>query len=235
MERDKGVSYTTIPGGLAAVACRVRTCGLSATEEHHVVPKHFTRSWKERDYALLYGEVVPVKVPLCAAHHQACTENQAMFEYTPGEGFVFWTELGTSVCDECGGEQPGCPCQLESGLTEGESEDGRSLLPRRGRPSMVGTQPAPDSPSVSPGQACPTCQRRIPYPKLASSPTSAVWSMRLPADAKEDFRGIVDALAGHLGAGEERYGAYKAMLTAAVWALQVAPERVLSEIGERVA
>ncbi len=88
---------------------------------------------------------------------------------------------------------------------------------------------------IAPGQSCPTCQRRVPYPKVETSPTSAVWSMRLPADAKEDFRGIVDALACHLGTGDEPYAPYKALLTAAYYALQVAPERVLEEIGERVA
>ena len=205
-DRDKCVPYTTLPA-----ACQVRTCGLQATEEHHVVRRSFTRSWAERDYALLYGEVVRVKVPLCSAHHRDCTENRSYFEYAPGEGFVFWTEL-----------------------TEGEAA-GVSAEPSLASDIGDSAPPLSESPSVSPGESCPTCQRRVPYPKLPSSPTSAVWSMRMPADAKDDFKGIVDALAAHLGAGEEPYSRYKAVLTAAVYALQVPPERVLSEIGERVA
>ena len=40
---------------------------------------------------------------------------------------------------------------------------------------------------VQPGQECPVCKRRKPYPKTADSPASVVKSFRLPADAAEDF------------------------------------------------
>lgn len=93
-ERDKCVPYTTLPSW-----CRVQTCGMGATEEHHIVRRSFTRSWGERDYALLFWKLTRIKVPLCAAHHRDCTENRSWFEYVPGEGFVFWAELTEGEVD----------------------------------------------------------------------------------------------------------------------------------------
>ncbi len=75
-----------------AAECANPGCRHAATEAHHALPKWATRSWKERDYALLYGQLVRVKVPVCHDCHVELTENRAMFVYTPESGFV-WTEL----------------------------------------------------------------------------------------------------------------------------------------------
>lgn len=43
---------------------------------------------------------------------------------------------------------------------------------------------------VGPGESCPTCNRRVPYPKKETSPDSRVKSLRIPADDStfdEDF------------------------------------------------
>ena len=178
--RGECVPYRTLPA-----TCQVRTCGLQATEGHHVVPKHFTRSWAERDYALLYGKVVPVKVPLCQAHHADVTENRAWFEYVPGQGFVFWTEL-----------------------TEGRLRtEGDPLSEASPGPGESGVSDALDFslPSVSPepGQSCPTCQRRIPYPKQLSSPKSKPVSYRVPSDELEEHKRILEDGAKHLGTYEQ--------------------------------
>ena len=172
--------YTTLPA-----ACQVRTCGLQATEEHHVVRRSFTRSWAERDYALLYGKVVPVKVPLCAAHHRDCTENRSSFEYAPGNGFVFWTEL--------------------TGLTEGRlrPEDPLSEASSGSGESGVSDALGSSLPSVSPGQPCPYCGKRGDYPRKLTSPKSWPVSYRVPADDLEEHKEQLATAARHLGTYEQ--------------------------------
>src|SRR3990167_3477425 len=36
--------------------------------------------------------------------------------------------------------------------------------------------------SIEPGQSCPTCERRMPYPKRESSPVTKTRSYRVPLD-----------------------------------------------------
>lgn len=57
------------------------------------------------------------------------------------------------------------------------------------------------APSVSPGEKCPTCDRRVNHPKKSTSPTTKVFSVRVPLDALESWEIALDAAAEHLGIG----------------------------------
>lgn len=49
----------------------------------------------------------------------------------------------------------------------------------------------PDAPT--PGHSCPTCLRRVPYPKKPSSPTTKVFSIRVPADDLDALKEVIEA------------------------------------------
>lgn len=53
---------------------------------------------------------------------------------------------------------------------------------------------------VPPGSCCPTCERRVPHPKKASSPTTKMYSYRVPIDDVERHEGLLDAAARACGA-----------------------------------
>ena len=49
------------------------------------------------------------------------------------------------------------------------------------------------SENLSPGSKCPSCERRIPYPKKASSPKTRVLSIRVPADDYDALKEVIEA------------------------------------------
>ena len=61
-------------------------------------------------------------------------------------------------------------------------------------------------PSVCPipeGQECPTCMRRVPKKKKASSPLTKVISIRVPIDDAETFEEILEVAAKNAGLYEK--------------------------------
>lgn len=44
-----------------------------------------------------------------------------------------------------------------------------------------------------PGETCPTCSRRIPFPKKKTSPTTRVYSIRVPADDLDALKEVIEA------------------------------------------
>lgn len=81
-------------------------------------------------------------------------------------------------------------------LAEGEKAQSGSLVPLQERP---GWTPAPSASSVTPGEKCPTCQRRVNHPKKETSPTTKVFSVRVPLDDLEAWEEALDVAADHLG------------------------------------
>lgn len=73
---------------------------------------------------------------------------------------------------------------------------------------------------LAPGKDCPTCKRRVPYPKTPQSPTSKVFAYRVPDDAIESHDEIMEAAARHLGVYDEPMWRYKVVLSGAVLILQ---------------
>jgi hypothetical protein len=74
--------------------------------------------------------------------------------------------------------------------------------------------------TLHPGQPCPSCDRRIPYPKTAQSPKTKVFSVRIPLDDAEGFAELVDAVAEHVGVAGTAHERYKALQLALVIALR---------------
>ena len=50
-----------------------------------------------------------------------------------------------------------------------------------------------------PGEKCPTCDRRVNHPKLASSPQSEVDSFRVPPGEKDNSRAVEEVASEHAG------------------------------------
>lgn len=81
---------------------------------------------------------------------------------------------------------------------------------------------------IHPGDPCPTCARRIPYPKKADSPQSKVFSYRVPLDDAETHAEILDTAAEELGILSEPHHRFKLALYGAMLILQGAR---LEELG----
>lgn len=50
-----------------------------------------------------------------------------------------------------------------------------------------------------PGQPCPECNRRVPFPKTEKMPPTRRMGYWLPASEKDDHDAILEAAAEHLG------------------------------------
>jgi hypothetical protein len=122
-------------------------------------------------------------------------------------------------------------------LTEGGSESGETLsdtgdVPAIGSSEVANTSESSvggvaPSPSVSPGHTCPTCERRVPHPKKPSSPSSKVFSVRVPLDDLEGWEGALDAAAEHLGLEAKPHHRYQT-LTAGLALILQSPKGLLS-------
>jgi hypothetical protein len=63
-------------------------------------------------------------------------------------------------------------------------------------------------PGLDPGQECPSCHRKVPYPKKESSPDTKTISYRVPldeADAHEEMWGVVTDYVGISGQKFEKF------------------------------
>ena len=52
---------------------------------------------------------------------------------------------------------------------------------------------------LDPGKKCPTCERRVPFPKKESSPVSVPVSYRVPVDERDVHLDTLKALAERMG------------------------------------
>jgi len=73
---------------------------------------------------------------------------------------------------------------------------------------------------LEPGQPCPTCERRIPYPRKDTSPDTRSFTLRVPIDEAEEFEEIFEAAAKHIGAHSNPHWRYRTALWGLVLALQ---------------
>lgn len=56
-----------------------------------------------------------------------------------------------------------------------------------------------------PGETCPECQRRVPYPKQKTSPQSKVVAYRIPLDDAVTHTELAEVAATELGILENKY------------------------------
>jgi hypothetical protein len=75
-------------------------------------------------------------------------------------------------------------------------------------------------PAVSEGSECPTCKRRVPYPKKATSPETKVVAVPVPIDSVETFKEMLDAAARAHGLLEKKHHRYWTLLHGLVLLLQ---------------
>lgn len=66
----------------------------------------------------------------------------------------------------------------------------------------------PHTHEISPGQSCPTCSRRVPYPKTAASPKTKPLAYRVPEGEYDAHLETIDAVAELLGIKETKYHRY---------------------------
>lgn len=72
------------------------------------------------------------------------------------------------------------------------------------------------------GQDCPTCLRKVPRKKKASSPKTKVFSLRVPLDDAETFAEILAQAAKNAGTYEQGHWQYFTVLRGLVHVLQEA-------------
>lgn len=75
--------------------------------------------------------------------------------------------------------------------------------------------------SIQAGQTCPTCERRVPHPKKASSPKTATVSYRAPIGELEAHRETLETVAVYLGVRERPHHIF--------WTVVYALARVLQD------
>ena len=73
---------------------------------------------------------------------------------------------------------------------------------------------------LEPGQECPTCERRMPYPKTGESPVSKVRAYRLPVDEADAHKDVLTEAAKFLGTHERPYWQYATLTIALALVLQ---------------
>lgn len=56
-----------------------------------------------------------------------------------------------------------------------------------------------------PGEICPVCERRKPFPREAKTPETATVAFRLPTERKENLHEGLKALADVTGAAQRKY------------------------------
>ena len=71
-----------------------------------------------------------------------------------------------------------------------------------------------------PGQCCPTCERRVNFPKRDKTPESRVFSYRVPADEAESYGETLATAARVVGALDRPYWQHKTILAGLVRLLQ---------------
>lgn len=77
-----------------------------------------------------------------------------------------------------------------------------------------------EPPHVHPGDTCPTCTRRVPYPKQASSPKTRPFSYRVPNDEYDGHKDVLDAAAEVLGIKDKPHHQFKLATYSATLILQ---------------
>lgn len=210
--------YSTLPN-----PCANPLCSNWAESEHHTVAKWFTRSWEERDWALLFGVLTPTKIPVCGDGTRGChgllTTNKAYVEWN-GQEFL-WVSQGVreplsyqplvAAVDEA----PGPP------LSGFDSSSERLKADLGGDQAEYSAQSPVTCPhlSLSPGDKC-ECGYKKPHPKKATSPKSAPVTFRIPAPVQAEFMEIEEQVLEHLGITSEKYARYKAVLSGYVALLQ---------------
>lgn len=185
--------------------CANPSCDMPAAHSHHIVRSSYLGG--PFPYVRIENRVMSNVCGLCFSCHNDVTEGRERIVWG-GDDFWYWGNVG-QVATKLDPHPPG--------LTEEEPGGGK-------------TPNAPlGSSSVSPGDTCPTCERRVPHPKKTSSPKTKTMSLRVPVDAADDFDEIYEAAARHLGCYEEPHWKYKTALTALALLLQE------DKPGERVA
>ena len=84
--------------------------------------------------------------------------------------------------------------------------------------------------NVEPGQTCPTCEERKPYPPKPSSPPSKKMGYWLPADEKQAHDDVLVTAAKFLGVYEQPYWQFKTTSMALALVLQ---DESLRGFGQR--
>lgn len=113
-------------------------------------------------------------------------------------------------------------------LTEGAVLEEPSRVTSRvvDGPTVV---PSTSAPSVSPGETCQLCKRRVPHPKKSTSPTTKPLAYRAPLDEYDAHLEAIDTVADILGIKANKYHRFTTINYALAVVLQGAR---LTETGE---
>lgn len=79
---------------------------------------------------------------------------------------------------------------------------------------------------IAPGTTCPACDRRVPFPRTASSPVTKTTSYRIPVDDVDTHDELVEAAARHLGIHDRPHWRYWVVVYAMALVLQGPPKEL---------
>lgn len=74
--------------------------------------------------------------------------------------------------------------------------------------------------TLTPGEPCPSCERRVPFPKTERTPPTKKKAYWLPADSADAHHELIDAAAKYLGCYEQPFYEAKVMEVGVVLILQ---------------
>lgn len=146
------------------------------------------------------GTVIGNRIGLCPMHHHLVTVNKTRIIWKYGN--YWWI-----------------------------NEDGKGweMSWQPPKPEAVNPEISPSanfSGEIPPGEECPSCKRRVPHPKKKSSPSTSVFSTRVPIDDADTFKSMVDAAAEHMGIKAKPHFVYNVLLTGVTLVLQSPKEHL---------
>lgn len=187
--------------------CCNPACDAPAFELHHVTRRSYLNG--PFSFVQLFGRVWLNVAPVCRSCHDDLEQNRTQItaHLKGSSGYYSWAgrpldPYPNPVLED--GESHGVfpPFHAEAGsagspssstgVTEGDIPLGNSTLGRDdGSPGSESSASADNvsgdsSPSVTPGETCPECNRRVPHPRKPSSPKSKVVGFRIPVDEADD-------------------------------------------------
>jgi hypothetical protein len=201
-------------------ACPV-TGEVTGLENHHIWRRQYAKSWW---IELWDGTVIGNRVNLSSQAHYRITTNQARISYE-ADGLLYWVENGDKT--ELKWQPPRIAGRVPGDqILQAEAEADWFAKVDAYEETLAKTGGDHSRGSVEPGDECPSCKRRVPHPKKATSPKTRVYSTRVPIDDAETFKELVDAAAEHAGLKSKAHHEYNTLLTGLTLILQSPPEHL---------
>lgn len=219
----KGVDPDKKPRLDFSERCVNPVCANPAVQLHHIVRRSYISG--PHNAVEIDGRVHPNLAPLCAPCHLKLELNRERIVLPePNDPKLAYEYLWI---DDKGRAMRLDPYPLGPGLdaspaspSSPEVRPEREIEATERDSSDAGVHADHPLDSLQPGEDCPTCLRRVPHKKKASTPTSKTVSFRMPLEAHESYEEVIAAAAQHLGVYEQPFWKFAVVNAGLVYALQ---------------